>query len=111
MNSFVNLAVMLTFLLSLAPHKSLAVGSSNVSRYPLAVRGNETAEQGSKPDKDAVDHGPPTDKRFDNARFTYYADGLGACGQFNGPGDFVSTELFSTFLLCTCSLVFLAVRL
>lgn len=110
MNSFLNLAVMLTFLLSLAPYKSLAAESSNVSRYPLAVRRNETAEQGPKPDKGAVDHDPPSDKRFDNARFTYYADGLGACGQFNGPGDFVSTEL-STFLLCTYSLVFLSVRL
>ncbi|KIL00138.1 hypothetical protein PAXRUDRAFT_822013 [Paxillus rubicundulus Ve08.2h10] len=28
-------------------------------------------------------------KRFDNARFTYYADGLGACGATNQPGDFI----------------------
>ncbi|KAF8831478.1 hypothetical protein HHX47_DHR1000570 [Lentinula edodes] len=28
------------------------------------------------------------EKRFDDARFTYYADGLGACGQTNQPGDF-----------------------
>lgn len=28
-------------------------------------------------------------KRFDNARFTFYAVGLGACGQFSQPGDFV----------------------
>ncbi|KAJ3867754.1 RlpA-like double-psi beta-barrel-protein domain-containing protein-containing protein, partial [Lentinula novae-zelandiae] len=27
-------------------------------------------------------------KRFDDARFTYYVDGLGACGQTNQPGDF-----------------------
>ncbi|EPQ58420.1 hypothetical protein GLOTRDRAFT_137140 [Gloeophyllum trabeum ATCC 11539] len=29
------------------------------------------------------------EKRFDNARFTYYADGLGACGNYNQPGDFI----------------------
>ncbi|KAJ3856962.1 RlpA-like double-psi beta-barrel-protein domain-containing protein-containing protein [Lentinula lateritia] len=29
------------------------------------------------------------EKRFDDARFTYYADGLGACGQTNQPGDFI----------------------
>jgi hypothetical protein len=30
------------------------------------------------------------DKRdFSNSRFTYYADGLGACGSTNQPGDFV----------------------
>jgi hypothetical protein len=28
-------------------------------------------------------------KRFDNARFTYYAVGLGACGKWNKPGDFI----------------------
>lgn len=28
-------------------------------------------------------------KRFDNARFTYYADGLGACGSTNQPSDFI----------------------
>ncbi|KAI6099891.1 RlpA-like double-psi beta-barrel-protein domain-containing protein-containing protein [Pisolithus croceorrhizus] len=28
-------------------------------------------------------------KRFDNARFTYYAVGLGACGQTNQPSDFI----------------------
>ncbi|TFY72337.1 hypothetical protein EVG20_g668 [Dentipellis fragilis] len=28
-------------------------------------------------------------KRFDNARFTFYADGLGACGKTNAPGDFI----------------------
>lgn len=28
-------------------------------------------------------------KRFDNARFTYYAVGLGACGSTNQPSDFV----------------------
>ncbi|TFK55221.1 hypothetical protein OE88DRAFT_1017206 [Heliocybe sulcata] len=28
-------------------------------------------------------------KRFDNARFTYFQDGLGACGQYNGPNDFI----------------------
>lgn len=28
-------------------------------------------------------------KRFDNARFTYYAVGLGACGQTNVPTDYV----------------------
>ena len=28
-------------------------------------------------------------KRFDNARFTYFAVGLGACGQVSQPGDFV----------------------
>ncbi|KIO13402.1 hypothetical protein M404DRAFT_60363, partial [Pisolithus tinctorius Marx 270] len=27
-------------------------------------------------------------KRFDNARFTYYAVGLGACGQTNVASDF-----------------------
>ncbi|KAJ3742138.1 RlpA-like double-psi beta-barrel-protein domain-containing protein-containing protein [Lentinula detonsa] len=29
------------------------------------------------------------EKRFDNSRFTYYADGLGACGQTNQPSDFI----------------------
>ncbi|KZT28529.1 hypothetical protein NEOLEDRAFT_1129345 [Neolentinus lepideus HHB14362 ss-1] len=28
-------------------------------------------------------------KRFDNARFTYFKDGLGACGQYSGPSDFI----------------------
>ncbi|KAF9227871.1 hypothetical protein BS17DRAFT_726484 [Gyrodon lividus] len=28
-------------------------------------------------------------KRFDNARFTYFADGLGACGATNQPSDFI----------------------
>ena len=28
-------------------------------------------------------------KRYDNARLTYFADGLGACGGTNGPNDFV----------------------
>ncbi|KAJ3773833.1 RlpA-like double-psi beta-barrel-protein domain-containing protein-containing protein [Lentinula raphanica] len=29
------------------------------------------------------------EKRFDDARFTYYAVGLGACGQTNQPSDFI----------------------
>jgi len=29
-------------------------------------------------------------KRFDNTRFTFYAAGLGACGQTNTDSDFVS---------------------
>ncbi|KAJ4488163.1 RlpA-like double-psi beta-barrel-protein domain-containing protein-containing protein [Lentinula aciculospora] len=29
------------------------------------------------------------EKRFDNSRFTYYEDGLGACGQTNKPSDFI----------------------
>ncbi|KAI9448483.1 hypothetical protein H4582DRAFT_1766883, partial [Lactarius indigo] len=28
-------------------------------------------------------------KRFANARFTYYVVGLGACGQYNKPSDFI----------------------
>lgn len=35
------------------------------------------------------------EKRFDDARFTYYVDGLGACGQTNQPGDFVSCALLT----------------
>lgn len=30
------------------------------------------------------------EKRFDDCRFTYYAAGLGACGQTNTDNDFVS---------------------
>lgn len=30
------------------------------------------------------------EKRFSDCRFTYYADGLGACGNTNSPGDYVS---------------------
>ncbi|KAJ8587721.1 hypothetical protein M405DRAFT_852797 [Rhizopogon salebrosus TDB-379] len=28
-------------------------------------------------------------RSFDNSRFTYYDVGLGACGQYNSPGDFI----------------------
>lgn len=28
-------------------------------------------------------------KRFSNARFSFFATGLGACGHFNNPGDFI----------------------
>ncbi|OBZ75194.1 hypothetical protein A0H81_04503 [Grifola frondosa] len=28
-------------------------------------------------------------KRFDNAQFTYYNDGMNACGSFDQPGDFI----------------------
>ncbi|KAG1738335.1 uncharacterized protein EDB91DRAFT_1018697, partial [Suillus paluster] len=28
-------------------------------------------------------------RSFDNARFTFYDVGLGACGQYSSPGDFV----------------------
>ena len=30
------------------------------------------------------------EKRFDNARFTYYDAGVNACGSFDQPNDFVS---------------------
>lgn len=35
------------------------------------------------------------EKRFDDARFTFFATGLGACGKTNSPSDFVC----STFTL------------
>lgn len=38
-------------------------------------------------------------RSFDNARFTYFVDGLGACGQTNAPGDFVSKLCLSYFVL------------
>ena len=39
------------------------------------------------------------EKRFDEARFTFYAVGLGACGKTNAPGDFVSSPCISSILL------------
>ncbi|PPQ65859.1 hypothetical protein CVT26_000793 [Gymnopilus dilepis] len=39
------------------------------------------------------------EKRFDEARFTFYAVGLGACGKTNAPGDFVSSLCISSILL------------
>lgn len=97
MSSFLNLPVMLTFLLSLVPFEVLVAGGSNVLTYPLAVRRPGFAGRGPGPDDDAVEHGSSAHKRFDNARFTYYQDGLGACNQFNYPGDFVSGGLLPMF--------------
>jgi len=37
------------------------------------------------------------EKRMSNARFSYYAVGLGACGITNSPGDFVSNLVFFFF--------------
>lgn len=101
---------MLTFMLSFPSFEALVAGGSNASRYPLAVRRPEIAERGAGPKENAVDHESSADKGFDNARFTYYADGLGACGQFNGPGDFVSAELLSILLSCSYSSIFLSLR-
>lgn len=42
-------------------------------------------------------------KRFDNARFTFYAVGLGACGQVNQPGDFVRFQCLFHLIGCTHS--------
>ena len=33
-------------------------------------------------------------KRFDDCKFTFYAAGLGACGENNSPNDFVSFSLY-----------------
>jgi hypothetical protein len=32
------------------------------------------------------------EKRFDNAKFSYYAAGLGACGRTNTDSDFVKNS-------------------
>jgi hypothetical protein len=39
-------------------------------------------------------------KRFSDTRFTYYAVGLGACGKYNQPSDFVSIR---PFLCLSCA--------
>lgn len=36
-------------------------------------------------------------RSFDNARFTYFVDGLGACGQTNAPSDFVRKPISPSF--------------
>lgn len=36
------------------------------------------------------------EKRFDNARMTFYEAGLGACGKYNNDGDYVS-HMFTEF--------------
>ena len=38
-------------------------------------------------------------KRFDNARFSFYDAGLGACGEVNTNSDFVSVTLFNAALV------------
>lgn len=40
------------------------------------------------------------EKRFDNARMTFYEAGLGACGKTNNDGDYVS-QRFNRVLLNT----------
>lgn len=42
-------------------------------------------------------------KRFDNARFSYYETGLGACGKTNTDSDFVGSIIVSLYQRClTC---------
>lgn len=81
-------SVVLPFLLSLV----LAVSANlhahvarkhHVGRSQLAALGNESTLA----------------KRMSNARFSYYATGLGACGKTNSPSDFVR-PCFMLFSRC-----------
>ncbi|KAH7924558.1 hypothetical protein BV22DRAFT_1013080 [Leucogyrophana mollusca] len=69
---------------------SLALSLSSASADPHAHQGRwhhakrQTSDLSVRAPGDAHLY-----KRFDGARFTYYADGLGACGKTNAPGDFI----------------------
>lgn len=99
MSAFVNLIAVLALLLSFAPFGFLSAGGSNVLRYPITVDKPGIVEEASAIDASGANLEVVIDKRFDNARFTYYADGMGACGQWNSPGDFVSTRMILSFYL------------
>ncbi|KAH7912137.1 RlpA-like double-psi beta-barrel-protein domain-containing protein-containing protein [Hygrophoropsis aurantiaca] len=70
---------------------ALVLSFTSVSANPHDVKGRW--HHAKRQEKGDVSVRAPGDvhlyKRFDGARFTYYADGLGACGGTNQPGDFI----------------------
>ncbi|ETW85481.1 Non-catalytic module family EXPN protein [Heterobasidion irregulare TC 32-1] len=71
MRPFTGLAVVLSLATSWPP---VAAGSHDVKNYHARKRLGPEHHLG---------------KRFENARFTFYEDGLGACGKTNAPGDYI----------------------
>jgi len=69
-----------TFLALLA---SAVLPVSVLAEHGLQARGHHAAIA------KRAENGTHLDKRISNARFTYFAVGMGACGQFSHPGDFM----------------------
>lgn len=53
------------------------------------LRANKHKVRAALSEDVAIQHNT-LEKRYENARFTYYAAGLGACGGYNTDNDFVS---------------------
>lgn len=96
-----SLSLLSTFILPLSllgtahanSHGARAVGGGSIMRRHATVNVTEREEvQLSK-------------RTFSNSRFTYYDDGLGACGKTNGPNDFVRVSIPSLRVTVADSIV------
>lgn len=73
-------------MLSLATFSSALV----LSLGTLAAAGNHESFKRHHVGPARLDQNHTLSKRFDNARFSFYETGMGACGKYNNDGDFVS---------------------
>lgn len=81
-----NLSLLKAVLLSLSLSSAVVAGSHDSPRRRHA--GTNFLKQ---------DHS--LSKRFDNARFSYYEAGKGACGATNSDSDFVRARVFRCVLI------------
>ncbi|TFY78372.1 hypothetical protein EWM64_g5642 [Hericium alpestre] len=94
MRAFTALSLALSLALSVAP----AVASADSHAFVARSHGRR------HPGVSRVE-ARGLEKRFDNARFTYYADGLGACGKSNQPSDFIVALNSAVSLKTPCTLL------
>lgn len=81
----------LAFLLSLAmPLLQAQAGPASHNGRAANHRRHSNVNASSRELAKRADGSVNLFKRFDNARFTFFADGLGACGKTSQPSDFVS---------------------
>ena len=67
------------------------VGAVNGATHSARHRRHAGTNYLGRSDSDNETH--VFEKRFDNARMTFYEAGMGACGKTNNDGDYVSLSL------------------
>lgn len=68
----------------------LSILAASLSLCGLALAGRHEPPRRRHPGTNYLERDHTLSKRFDNARFTFYEAGQGACGGFNSDSDFVS---------------------
>jgi len=69
----------------------LSVALASAEHLGHAARSHHLSKRVEVPrsEQNVTIEGRSLEKRFSNARFSFYQTGLGACGKYNNPGDFI----------------------